>query len=175
MDDITTRNLEVAQRAMTHLTKRYEEQGREDTEFKPDHEPFFSCLADDAVFIPACPPDTPLVGGEHRGIDAIRKVFDETSYSTTATERNAATNPHMITRLDVMRPLEYIAQGNRVVVFGAEKVWVRGIAVGPMEYAMDLEFNDEGKICRYLHIQDLSPFYTSGAWPLPEPQHVETT
>lgn len=169
MDDAEKENLAVVEKAMTHLTARREEmeRGTLDVEFKPDHGSFFEACAENVVFIPACPPDTPLVGGEHHGKDAVMKVFNETSYAAMARDRGLEVTAEMIGRYDVVRPLEYIVRGDRVVVFGAEKVFtVGGKEVGPMEFAMDIRLRD-GLIVYYKHIQDLSGFYTKRAWPLP--------
>lgn len=170
MDDVEKRNLEVVEKAMTHLTLRREEmeRGKLDVAFSPDHGPFFDACAEDVVFIPACPPDTPLVGGEHHGKEAVKLIFNETSYAAMAEERGLEVTPEMIRRYDVVRPLEYVVQGDRVVVFGAEQVFtVGGKVVGPMEFAMDIRLRD-GLIAYYKHIQDLSDFYLKGAWTVPD-------
>lgn len=138
-------NIAVAKKALTHLSKRFEEQRRGAVEYTPfDYAPWFSCLADNVIMRVPCPPGTPVFESEFQGKQALIDLF---------------TNEDPVENLEMSRPLEYFARGDRVVVLGAEKYTLKKqrVTIGPLEFAMVFDF-DDGLITRYVHIEDMSEY-----------------
>lgn len=138
-------NIAVAKKALTHLTKRLEEQQRGVSKYTPfEYEPWFNCLADEVVMKVPCPSGTPVFESEFHGKQAVIDLF---------------TMGDPVENLEMNRPLEYFGNGDRVVVLGAETYTLKkqGVTIGPLEFAMVLDFRD-GLITRYLHIEDMSEY-----------------
>lgn len=152
-------NLSVLTKALSHLTKRYEETERGLKEYSPiEWQPFFDSLADDVEFEVPCsvaPPEgdpawnSPpwnVIGRVHRGKQALIKAF--------------AADQEDVRNWEVKQPMQYFidATSNRIVVLHTERYTVKRAddAVVPWTHtAMVFDFRD-GKIVRYRHIADLS-------------------
>jgi ketosteroid isomerase-like protein len=98
-------------------------------------------LADDVVFKVTVPDGTPI-SGEFRGKRAVVDHFNRLG---------------SLLEFHQEQPLQYFAEGDRVVVLGKERFDVKenGVSVSGSEYADVFDFR-EGLITRFLIIQDMS-------------------
>jgi hypothetical protein len=137
----------LARKAMSHLDEPRGEMASQ-SEYEDYYRPFFDSLDENVYFRCPCPPDTPIYGGEILGKQALIDAFTKG-------------DPDLITNIRMERPLEFIADGSRVVVLGAESYDIKrnGRTSYNRDFAMVLDFNAAGLIERYIHIEDQSDFY----------------
>lgn len=111
-----------------------------------DSQPMFDLLAEDVVWKVACPEDTPIFGGEFRGKQAVIDYF-------TTVNREFQEDAWL------ERPLEFVGDGDRVLVLGTETYVLSSpkVTISNKEFAIVMDFRD-GLIVRMLHITDLSEF-----------------
>ena len=113
-------------------------------------QPLFDALAEDVVLSVTVAEGTPI-SGEFRGRDAVIQYFE------TLGE---------VGEFDpFVRPLEYFASGNRVVILGEERFNIKKTgASGSTDFAFVYDFLD-GLVTRLLFIEDTSAIadaYRSG-------------
>lgn len=125
-------NITLARRALERL---------DDAPGQRQHTSFFDLLADDVVLKYAAPAGTPI-SKEFRGKDA---VIEFTNHHNPAEDQRMG------------RPLEYFANGDRVVALGSISYTIKktGTHVHDKEFAFILDFRHH-KIARILQILDLT-------------------
>lgn len=103
-------------------------------------------LAEDAIFQVACPPETPIYGNGFHGRESVITYLTQQA-------------PEIVEGLVLDRPVEYVSNGNRVVVLGSESFRLKqmGIDIRNKEFATVIDF-DSGLIKRIFHIEDMSEF-----------------
>ena len=106
-------------------------------------QPLLDRLADDVVFKVTVPEGTPI-SGEFRGKQAVIGHFERLGDLLEFRQEE---------------PMEFFANGRRVVVLGKESVEIKrsGVTVPGSEWVTVLDFRD-GLITRFLVIQDMSAF-----------------
>ncbi|PXY24881.1 hypothetical protein BAY59_22745 [Prauserella coralliicola] len=145
-------NIEIVRRACAHLQRRYEERVKGIPYTPIDFRPLYDLLDEDVVFEVPCTyvpeggvdertPPFNVVGKEHKGKRAFIEAF----------ENDQSDNENW----EVRKPLEYFANGDRVVVLHSERYEQAGVPVPWSESAMVFDLKD-GKIVRYTHIADMS-------------------
>lgn len=147
-------NLTLVKRALTHFDKKWEEQEQGITDAPIDYGAWFDSLAEDIEFEVPCatePPDDDYlrgtyIGRVHRGKQTVIKIF-------------IAADDERVASWQIERPLEYFANGDRVVALGAERWAIKetGVEVPYIQFAMVFDCRN-GKIVRYTHIMDCSKY-----------------
>lgn len=133
-------NVALAKKAYGALEDRGAEQ-RQDSDFQP----FLDALADDVVFRYAAPEGTPLSRELHGKPEVIEFL--------------TVTAPELVEDVHLTRPLEFVGDGDRVVVLGAESYTLKktGAQARNKSFAVVMDFRD-GRVVRLVQIKDLSEF-----------------
>lgn len=144
MGAVVIDNVALARKALSHLDARFHERG------EGPLQPLFDSLAEDVVFEVPCAPDTPRYGEPARGKQAVIDLF--------------LSDPEFFEDVEIERPLEFIGNGDRVVVLFALRYRIKktGVTFRNKEAALVIDFR-YGKIVRMCEIQDMTPW--SNAYP----------
>lgn len=113
---------------------------------RSDFQPFFDLLDENVVWRFDCPDDTPVLGPDLAGKQAVIEFL-------------TVGDPEYLQDAWLERPLEFIGDGDRVIVLGLESYIpkVSGVVIRNKHFAMIHDFRD-GLINDILWIGDLSEF-----------------
>lgn len=111
-----------------------------------DFQPFFDSLTEDVVWRFDCPKDTPILGPDLCGKQAVREFL-------------TVGDPEYLEDAWLEGQLDFFGDGNRVVVVGRESYTPRvsGVTIHDKGFAMIHDFR-HGLISRILWIGDVSEF-----------------
>lgn len=124
MDNVVMDNVALAKRSCSHLGKSVSQRQLS------DYQPFFGSLADDVVLESASPDGSDVTHGKQAVVDHITDWF-----STLA-------QPELEEDVQLERPLEYFADGDRVVTLWREctRNKMTGVIGNSKEVAVVMDF-----------------------------------
>lgn len=137
---VVASNLELAKRAWAWLDTEEDWTSGSRRDLQQE---YFALLADDVVLHVDSPGDTHIFGEDIRGKQAVIDMY--------------AHAPEWIDGNRLERPLEFIGDGDRIVVVGAERYRIKesGVTARNKEFAIILDFRD-GLISSIRQVGDMS-------------------